>query len=171
IFGIAPDQDHLVAAVHGSLAPRLGDAPVVLVPVDAQVTLAAWHFLVLPVTAHDAHRTKGLSAKLGNFGPVQPVQRMPRRRGAPQPPASTLGRRGRPSGARPCRSSPPGAPLSAHRMAATWVSAGTGHPATPITGRPCRERHPAGSSPPGASSVYCSPTAPLGLGGWACQPP
>src|SRR5262245_66197358 len=58
IIGMAPDQDHLVAAIHGSLAPRLGDAPVVLIPVDAQVTLAAWHFLVLPVTAHDAHRTK-----------------------------------------------------------------------------------------------------------------
>src|SRR5262245_65966527 len=113
---MAPDQDHLVAAIHGSLAPRLGDTPVALVPVDAQVTLAAWHFLVLPVTAHDAHRTKGLSAKLGNFGPVQPVQRMPMRRGVPQPRYSALGRHGCTIGARPCRAGPPGADLSSLRV-------------------------------------------------------
>src|SRR5262249_8252464 len=157
--------------IEGSLAPRLGDTPVVLVPVDAQVTLAAWDFLVLPVTTHDAHRTNGRSVKLGNFGPVQPAQRMPMRRGVPQPRYSTLGRHGATIGARPCRSRPPGAPCSAHRIADTGGSAGTGHPATAITGRPSRERHPEGSSPPTVSSVYCSPTAPLGLGGWACQPP
>src|SRR5262245_21875678 len=168
---MAADQDHLVAAIHGSLAPRLSDSPVPLIPVDAQVTLAAWYFLVLPVTAHDAHRTMGLSVKLGNFGPVQPVQRMPMRRGVPQPRYSTLGRQGCTIGGRPCRSSPPGAPLSTHRIAATWVSAGTGHPATAITGRFFLERHSEGRRPPATSSVYCSPTAPLGLGGWACQPP
>src|SRR5262249_29943570 len=147
IIGMAPDQDHLVAAIHGSLAPRLGDTPVVLVPVDAQVTLAARHFLVLPLVAHDAHRTKGLSVKLGNFGPVQSVQCMPMRRGVLQPWYSTLGRQGCTIGARPCRFRPLGVPLSAHRMADTWVSAGTGHPATAITGKPLRERHPEGSSP------------------------
>src|SRR5262245_65619178 len=120
---MAADQDHLVAAIHGSLAPRLSDSPVPLIPVDAQVTLAAWYFLVLPVTAHDAHRTMGLSVKLGNFGPVQPVQRMPMRRGVPQPRYSTLGRQACPTGGRPSRSTPRGAPLGPSRRPATVTSA------------------------------------------------
>src|SRR5262249_57711725 len=140
--------------IEGSLAPRLGDTPVVLVPVDAQVTLAAWHFLVLPVTTHDAHRTNGRSVKLGNFGPVQPVQRMPMRRGVPQPRYSTLGRHGATIGARPCRSRPPGAPCSAHRIADTWVSAGAGPPAAAVTRRPFPERPPQGRHPPPLSPPH-----------------
>ena len=52
-------------------------------------------------------------------------------------------------GAVPYRPGPPGAPLNAQRSAATCVSAGTGHPASVMTGSPARERHSGGSSPPG----------------------
>ena len=103
VLGVAADEDHLVAPVHGALAPRRVDPSVPLVPVDAQVALAARYLLVdvHPGHAppwprpHEAHRTRGRSeAKLGNFGPVQPVQRSPICLGVPQPRYSVLGRQG-----------------------------------------------------------------------------
>ena len=95
VLGMAADEDHLVAPVHGALAPRRVDPTVPLVPVDAQVTLTARHFLVSVLPTHAAHRTRGRSeAKLGNFGPVQPVQRSPICLGVPQPRYSALARQG-----------------------------------------------------------------------------
>src|SRR4029077_2408490 len=116
--------------------------------------LAARYLLVDVLPAHAAHRTRARSeAKLGNLGPVQPVQRSAICFGVPQPRYSGLARHGWTIGAVPYRPGPPGAPLNTQRSASTCVSAGTGHPASVMTGSPARERHSGGRSPPPASRV------------------